>query len=73
MTTGSPKKALGHGLAETSSSAWRVYKKATCEESGSKRAKCARCGEYVYIDIPRTDHDYGELTLVSLPTASTKR
>ena len=72
VTTSSTKKALGHDLPETSSSAWRVYKKATCEESGSKRAKCARCGEYVYIDIPRTDHDYGELTLVSLPTASSK-
>ena len=71
VSTGNYKSALGHKTPSESSSAWRVYKKATCEESGSKRAKCERCGEYVYIDIPRTDHDYGELTLTTLPTSST--
>lgn len=69
-STGAYQRALGHETPHESSSAWRVYKKATCEESGSKRAKCERCKEYVYVDIPRTDHDYGELTLVTLPTSS---
>lgn len=69
-STGKYQSALGHKTPSTSSSAWRVYKKATCEESGSKRAKCERCNEYVYVDIPRTDHDYGEMTLVTLPTSS---
>lgn len=71
VTVSSTKKALGHDLPADSSSAWRVYKRATCEESGSKRAKCKRCGEYVYVDIPRTDHSYGDLTLTKLPTSST--
>ena len=70
MTTGTTQKALGHDLPDTTSSAWRVYKDATCEESGSKRARCARCGEYVYVDIPRTDHSYGDLVLTKVPTAS---
>lgn len=70
VTTGTTQKALGHDLPDTTSSAWRIYKDATCEESGSKRARCARCGEYVYVDIPRTDHSYGDLVLTKVPTAS---
>ena len=70
VTTGTTQKALGHDLPDTTSAAWRVYKDATCEESGSKRARCARCGEYVYVDIPRTDHSYGDLVLTKVPTAS---
>lgn len=70
VTTGTTQKALGHDLPDTTSAAWRVYKNATCEESGSKRARCARCGEYVYVDIPRTDHSYGDLVLTKVPTAS---
>lgn len=70
VTTGTTQKALGHDLPDTTSAAWRVYKNATCEESGSKRARCARCGEYVYVDIPRTDHSYGDLLLTKVPTAS---
>ncbi len=59
---------LGHDLPDESSSKWRVYEKATCEEAGSKRARCDRCNEYVYIEIEKLAHEYGDLYLTKLPT-----
>lgn len=65
-------KALGHDLPADKSSLWRVTKKATCEEDGTRRAKCARCAEYVYEDIPALDHEFSMgLYLVKAPTKTT--
>ena len=62
--------ALGHQIPDRDSAEWKVYKRATCEEEGSKRAKCKRCKEYVYIDLPKTDHNYGDLVLTKVPTST---
>ena len=59
---------LGHDLPDEASSKWRVYEKATCEKEGSKRARCDRCNEYIYIEIEKLDHQYGDLYLTKLPT-----
>lgn len=62
--------ALGHAVPDSGSSEWSVYKRATCEAAGSKRAKCSRCKEYIYVDIPKTDHTYGDMLLMKAPTTS---
>lgn len=59
---------LGHDLPDESSGKWHVYEKATCEKEGSKRARCDRCNEYIYIEIEKLDHQYGDLFLTKLPT-----
>lgn len=65
-------KALGHDLPDDDSSLWRVTKKATCGEAGSRRAKCARCSEYITEEIPALKHEYGsELYLIKVPTKTT--
>ena len=70
-TSATTSKALGHDVPDEDSSSWYVSKKATCEEMGRKRAKCSRCKEYVYEDIPKKDHDYSETSyLVKAPTAT---
>ena len=65
-------KALGHDLPDDDSSKWRVIEKATCESDGSRRAKCARCEEYVYETIEALEHEYGEeIYLIQAPTKTT--
>ncbi len=65
-------KALGHDLPDEDSSSWRVVKSATCDEKGEKRAKCARCKQYVYEDIPKKDHDFDDSSyLLKAPTKTT--
>lgn len=65
-------KALGHDLPDADSSQWRVTKKATCEETGSRRAKCSRCSQYITEDIPALEHEYSdELYLIKAPTKTT--
>lgn len=62
-------KALGHDLPDNDSSKWRVTQKATCDEAGSRRAKCARCEEYVTEEIPALEHEYSsDLYLMKAPT-----
>ena len=65
-------KALGHDLPDDDSSKWRVTQEATCEDAGYRRAKCARCNEYITEEIEALEHEYGdELYLIKVPTKTT--
>ncbi len=65
-------KALGHDIPETGTYAWKTTKHATCDSEGSRRARCSRCKEYVYEDIPKTDHDYSsDYYMIKAPTSAT--
>lgn len=69
--TSSTKKALGHDVPEDRDD-WTVVTKATCENEGRIRAKCARCKKYVYETVETTDHSYGDdLYITKIPTSST--
>lgn len=64
-------KALGHDVPKDLDD-WKVVSKATCEESGQLRAKCDRCKKYVYEEIEKLDHEYGDnLYVTKVPTSST--
>ncbi len=63
-------KALGHDVPKDRAK-WKVVSKATCESDGQIRALCARCKKYVYEDIEKLDHNYGDsLYVTKIPTSS---
>lgn len=63
-------KALGHDVPKDLDD-WKVVTKATCESDGQLRAKCERCKKYVYENIEKLDHNYGDdLYVTKLPTTT---
>ncbi|MBQ8837572.1 MAG: S-layer homology domain-containing protein [Clostridia bacterium] len=68
--TSTTQKALGHDVPEDLDD-WKVVTKATCEQEGKLRAKCERCKKYVYEEVEKLDHDYGDtLYITKIPTSS---